>query len=312
MKQKIIIGTRGSKLALWQANFIADCLRAEHVGLEVALKHITTKGDKILDVPLAKIGGKGLFTKELEEAMLSGEIDLAVHSLKDMPTVLPEGLILAAVTERTDPGDAFVSCDYECLEALPEGARLGTSSLRRRAQILACHPDLQVLDLRGNVDTRLRRLDEGNFDAIILAAAGLKRLGLSDRIRQILPTAVCLPAVGQGALAVEARGGDAEVGSLLTFLDHAGTRTAVSAERAFLRIAEGGCQVPIGVYAAVKEKTVLVDALISDLDGKKVLRGQISGPIETAEHLGETLALRLLEQGGREILERVGCLKRDS
>lgn len=308
MKEKIIIGTRGSKLALWQANFIADCLRTQYKGLAVELKHITTKGDKILDVPLAKIGGKGLFTKELEEAMLSGEIDIAVHSLKDMPTLLPEGLILAAVTERADPGDALVSRNYGSFDALPQGARLGTSSLRRRAQMLACRPDLQVFDLRGNVDTRLRKLDEGTFDAVILAAAGLKRLGFSDRIRQILPTDICLPAVGQGALAIEAREKDAAVLEILAFLDHADTRAATAAERAFLRTVEGGCQVPVGVYAVVEANEVHLEALIADLEGKKVLRSRLSGAMDAAETLGESLALRLLEQGGREILESAGCL----
>ena len=218
MKNQIIIGTRGSKLALWQADYIEQRLREEYPGLSVMQKRVTTKGDRILDVPLAKIGGKGLFTKELEEEMLSGGIDLAVHSLKDMPAKVPDGLVIAAVTKRLDPGDALVSNRFSSFEELPKGARVGTSSLRRRAQLLCARPDLEMLDLRGNVNTRLRKLDEGEYDAIVLAVAGLKRLGFADRIRQVLPREMVLPAVGQGALAIETRADDKETRDMLAFL----------------------------------------------------------------------------------------------
>ena len=218
MKAQIIIGTRGSKLALWQADYVEQRLREEYPGLQVTQKRISTKGDRILDVPLAKIGGKGLFTKELEEEMLSGSIDLAVHSLKDMPAKVPDGLMIAAVTKRLDPGDALVSNRFSSFSELPQGARVGTSSLRRRAQLLCARPDLTMIDLRGNVNTRLRKLDEGEYDAIVLAVAGLKRLGFADRIREVLPQTMVLPAVGQGALAIETRADDKETRDMLAFL----------------------------------------------------------------------------------------------
>ena len=235
MKNQIIIGTRGSKLALWQADYIEQRLREEYPGLSVTQKRVTTKGDRILDVPLAKIGGKGLFTKELEEEMLSGGIDLAVHSLKDMPAKVPDGLVIAAVTKRLDPGDALVSNRFSSFEELPKGARVGTSSLRRRAQLLCARPDLEMLDLRGNVNTRLRKLDEGEYDAIVLAVAGLKRLGFADRIRQVLPREMVLPAVGQGALAIETREDDRETRDMLAFLRDDDTICCTEAERSFLR-----------------------------------------------------------------------------
>lgn len=218
MRKKIVIGTRSSKLALWQAEYVADRLRKQYEGLEVELMHIVTKGDKILDVPLAKIGGKGLFTKELEVAMLEKRVDLAVHSLKDMPTVLPTGLSLTTITKRLDCGDALVSPKYKTLENLPQGAKVGTSSLRRKAQLLKARPDLDIHSLRGNVNTRLRKLEEENFDAIVLAVAGLKRLGFGDKITQIIPREICLPAVGQGALAIETREDDEEIKQMLEFL----------------------------------------------------------------------------------------------
>lgn len=249
MKTNLIIGTRQSLLAMWQSNYIAGRLREEYPGCEVTLKKIVTKGDRILDVPLAKIGGKGLFTKEIEQELLDGTIDLAVHSLKDMPTVLPEGLCLTAITERANAGDAFVSNKYNSIEELPEGSVLGTSSLRRRAQLLARRPDLKIVDLRGNVDTRLKKLDEGQMDAIILAAAGLTRLGHADRIKEIIPQSYCLPAVGQGALAIECRTDNFKVRQMLDFLNDTATKQATDAERAFLGLIEGGCQVPIGVHA---------------------------------------------------------------
>lgn len=309
MRKSVVIGTRGSKLALWQANYIADCLRKQYPDLTVELKQITTTGDKILDVPLAKIGGKGLFTKELENEMLSGTIDLAVHSLKDMPTELPEGLTLAAITERIASGDALVSNYFSSLQALPKGARVGTSSLRRKAQLLAYRPDLIISDLRGNVDTRLKKLDDGEFDAIVLAAAGLKRLGWEKRIAEILDTKVCLPAVGQGALAIETRADDQAILDLLAFLNDEETRVTTTAERAFLRTVEGGCQVPVGVYGTVVgENQMQVEALIASLDGKVVVRDTLRGSFADAEILGIRLAESLLARGGREIMISVGCM----
>lgn len=302
MTAKLVVGTRGSKLALWQANHIAGRISERHPGCEVALKHILTTGDKILDVPLAKIGGKGLFTKELEKELLGGGIDLAVHSLKDMPTELPPGLVLGAVTERVDPGDALVSPKYRTLDNLPRGARVGTSSLRRKAQLLACRPDLAIADLRGNLDTRLAKLASQELDAIVLAVAGLRRLGWEDRITQILPREVCLPAVGQGALAIEAREGDTRVLEMLAFLHHEETAAAATAERAFLNEVEGGCQVPIGVFGRIEAAALVLDAVILSGDGKTRLADAISGPPAEAENLGRTLARRMYAAGGREIL----------
>ena len=301
-KKRLVIGTRGSKLAMWQANHIAARLTAEHKEIEVILQHIVTTGDKILDVPLAKIGGKGLFTKELENAMLAGDIDLAVHSLKDMPTELPEGLTLAAITERMDPEDAFISPKYKTIDGLPQGAKIGTSSLRRKAQLLHYRPDLVAVDLRGNIDTRLKKLEQENLDGILLAVAGLKRLGWDGQITQIVPMNICLPAVGQGALAIEARENDSEVLPLLACLEHPPTRAAVTAERAFLREVEGGCQIPIGVYGSVQEGGLSVEAIIASPDGKSVIRDKIEGSPEGAALLGVTLARRMLDAGGRQLL----------
>ena len=305
MKQNVVIGTRGSKLALWQAEHIAGRIRARYPEIEVTLKKIVTTGDKILDVPLAKIGGKGLFTKELENAMLSGEIDLAVHSLKDMPTELPEGLMLAAITTRADASDAFVSLRYKSLDALPQGAKVGTSSLRRRAQILKYRPDLQTIDLRGNLDTRIKKLENQEMDAIILATAGLKRLGLEQYITQILPIEICLPAVGQGALAIETRQADAEVLSVLEFLNDSETSAAVTAERAYLREVQGGCQVPVGVHGEVNGDQLLLEATILKIDGTREVREQICGCCSEAEELGIKLAQKMLAAGGKEILDEL-------
>lgn len=307
MKKQVVIGTRASKLALWQTHFVADALRAAVPGIFVSVRHIMTTGDKILDVPLAKIGGKGLFTKEIETALLNGEIDLAVHSLKDMPTELPPGLTLSAITARTDPQDAFVSNQYSSLDALPPGARVGTSSLRRTAQILCYRPDLDIKSLRGNVDTRLRKLDCGEYDAIILAAAGLKRLGLSDRIRQALPPEICLPAVGQGALAIETRAEDDTVIGLVRCLEDTATRYAVTAERAFLRVLEGGCQAPVGVYGQVQADSLRLDAVILSPDGKRRIQDTIDGSSVRAAELGQALARRMLEAGGEAILAALTC-----
>ena len=305
MKKSIVIGTRGSKLALWQAEHIAGRIRERFPAIEVTLKKIVTTGDKILDVPLAKIGGKGLFTKELENAMLSGEIDLAVHSLKDMPTELPEGLMLAAITTRADASDAFVSLRYNSLDELPQGAKVGTSSLRRRAQILKYRPDLQTVDLRGNLDTRIKKLENKEMDAIILATAGLKRLGLEQYITQILPAAICLPAVGQGALAIETRQDDAEVLLVLEFLNDNDTIAAVTAERAYLREVQGGCQVPVGVHGEVNGDQLLLEATILKIDGTREVREQICGNCSEAEALGVKLAQQMLAAGGKEILDEL-------
>ncbi|MGM9581460.1 MAG: hydroxymethylbilane synthase [Anaerovibrio sp.] len=318
-KKKLIVGTRSSQLALWQADFVIGELQKRYPDLAIEKRLMTTKGDKILNAPLAKIGGKGLFTKELETAMLAGEIDIAVHSLKDMPVMVPEGLVITAVTKRADAGDALVSQRYESFAALPEGAKVGTSSLRRRAQLLHARPDLQIVDLRGNVNTRLRKLEEENFDGIILACAGLKRLGFGERIRQVLPKSLCLPAVGQGALAIESRIDDRETRELLSFLDDGITRACTAAERGFLATVEGGCQVPVGVYAlpvnkadvlqdapAGKADAISVEAVIASLDGRKLFRDRVEGSADEAEALGISLANKLLDMGGRDILRSLG------
>lgn len=309
MKNKIVIGTRSSKLALWQAEYIAGCIRKKYPEKTVELLHITTKGDKVLDVPLAKIGGKGLFTKEIETAMLEGEIDIAVHSLKDMPTQLPDGLVLAAVTERADAADAFVSIKYEKFTSLPKGARVGTSSLRRKAQLLHVRPDLQIGSLRGNVNTRLEKLEQGYFDAIILAAAGLKRLGFGAKIRELLPKSLCLPAVGQGVMAVEARADDDAMRDLLQFLHDEKSWQEAIAERAFLARVEGGCQVPVGVHAVAADGVITVEAVIASLDGKQLFHDRESGPVSSAAELGRKAAERLLDEGGLAIMQEIGLLR---
>ena len=305
MKTNLIIGTRQSLLAMWQSNYIAGRLREEYPGCEVTLKKIVTKGDRILDVPLAKIGDKGLFTKEIEQELLDGTIDLAVHSLKDMPTVLPQGLCLTAITERANAGDAFVSNKYNSIEEMPESSVLGTSSLRRRAQFLAKRPDLKIVDLRGNVDTRLKKLDEGQMDAIILAAAGLTRLGHEDRIKQIIPHDYCLPAVGQGALAIECRSDNFQVRQMLDFLNDMSTKQATDAERAFLGLLEGGCQVPIGVHAEVRDGHLNMTAVIASLDGSILLRDTAEGEAADAAAIGRALGQKMLDNGGKEILAAI-------
>ena len=308
-KDRIVIGTRSSKLALWQADYVADCLQKKYPRLRVEKKLMTTKGDKILDAPLAKIGGKGLFTKELEMAMLAGEIDLAVHSLKDMPTEVPEGLVISAVTKRLDAGDALVSGKFQSLRELPLGAKVGTSSLRRKAQLLHVRPDLEIRDLRGNVNTRLKKLDEEDFDAIVLAVAGLKRLSFAHRITEILPKDILLPAVGQGALAIEAREDDGSVREMIAFLNDEGTVNCARAERAFLAKVEGGCQVPVGVYATANGEELCVEAVIASLDGKRLYRDAMHGSCKDAKEIGTALAEKLLEAGGREILHELGLLE---
>lgn len=304
-KSVIRIATRKSPLALWQAEYVKSALLAHHVDLSVELVPLTSRGDKILDVPLAKVGGKGLFVKELEQALLNDEADIAVHSMKDVPMDFPEGLGLSVVCEREDPRDAWVSASYANFTELPKGAVVGTSSLRRQSQLLAQRPDIKIKFLRGNVQTRLSKLDAGEYDAIILAAAGLIRLGQIDRIRAYIEPEDCLPAGGQGAVGIECRTDDIRVQTLLTPLNHAQTATMVSAERALNRRLEGGCQVPIASYAIPSEAGLWLRALVAEPDGSTVLEDEISGPWPEAEALGETLAERLLAAGADRILAGV-------
>ncbi len=297
------IATRQSPLALWQAEHIRARLEALHTDLKVELVTFVTQGDKILDTPLAKIGGKGLFVKELEAALLDGRADLAVHSMKDVPMALPEGLSLAVICEREDPFDAFVSNQYQSFDDLPQGAKVGTSSLRRKCQILKQRPDLEIIDLRGNVGTRLSKLDAGNYDAIILASAGLKRLGLAERIRHSIQPVISLPAVGQGALGLECRVDDQNVLDLIQPLMHAETNACVRAERAFNAYLEGGCQVPIAGYATLSDGQIHLEGRVGSPDGQTLLKAQQTGTPEQAEQLGVALAKDLLAQGAGEILK---------
>ncbi|MBQ3442061.1 MAG: hydroxymethylbilane synthase [Selenomonadaceae bacterium] len=297
--RKIRIGTRASRLALWQAEFVAAQLRRFFPALEVEIVKVHTTGDKILDAPLAKIGGKGLFTKELELQLAAGAIDLAVHSLKDVPNALPEGFKLAAITRRAQPFDAFVSNAFPTFASLPMGSVVGTSSLRRAAQVLALRPDLVIKNLRGNVETRLRKLNAGDFDAIILAAAGLERLGYSSRINELLTQII--PAAGQGALAIETRTDDDETFSLVQSLNDAATSAAVAIEREFLAEVGGSCQIPVGVFATIDGGQVHVKALIASTDGQHVVRASEVAPLGEID-LGKKIAARLLKAGGRDIL----------
>ena len=298
---RLLIGSRGSQLALWQAHHISALLR-EH-GHEVDLKIIKTTGDKITDVALAKVGTKGMFTKEIEEALADGSIDLAVHSLKDLPTELSSGFEIAAITTRENPRDVFCSSKYKNIDDLPRGARVGTSSLRRQAQLKAVRPDLDIHPLRGNVDTRLRKLEAGEYDAIILAAAGLYRLGKTELVRQVISAETMCPAAGQGALGIEIRGGDTVTRQHLTFLDDAAARATTTCERALLNKLGGGCQVPIGAFAEVRNGRLHLEAIVADPDGSKVLRESRDGtdPVQ----LGESVGHALLERGGDAILEAV-------
>jgi|TARA_B110000208_G_C11798940_1_gene440957 hydroxymethylbilane synthase len=306
MSEKTLkIATRKSPLALWQANFVKDALEEANKGLVVELVTMTTKGDRILDSPLAKIGGKGLFVKELEHALLRGEADIAVHSMKDVPMEFPKGLELAVICEREDPSDAFVSNHYGAFAGLPEGAIVGTSSLRRQCQLKQLRPDLKVLDLRGNVGTRLGKLDAGGYDAIILAAAGLIRLELAERIREKLNFQDCLPAGGQGAVGIECRVGDSVTQGLIRGLHHDGTACRVIAERAVNFRLQGGCQVPIASFAEIKGDTLWLRALVGRVDGSEILRYEDSANISQAESLGIEVADNLLAQGAAEILASV-------
>ncbi|MGN2615569.1 hydroxymethylbilane synthase [Aliivibrio fischeri] len=299
------IATRKSPLALWQAHFVKDALQAAHPGLEVELVTMVTKGDIILDTPLAKVGGKGLFVKELEVAMLEGRADLAVHSMKDVPVEFPEGLGLVTICEREDPRDAFVSNTYNNIDELPQGAVVGTCSLRRQCQLKEARPDLIIKELRGNVGTRLQKLDDGNYDAIILACAGLIRLGLEERIKSAIEPEQSLPAVGQGAVGIEARLDDDRLRALLEPLNHPETANRVLCERAMNNRLEGGCQVPIGSYSLIDGDQIWLRALVGEPDGSVMIRGEVSGPVSDAEALGTQLADQLLNDGAKEILERL-------
>ncbi len=299
------IATRKSPLALWQANFVKDRLEALHPDLQVELVPMSTQGDKILDTPLAKVGGKGLFVKELETAMLEGRADIAVHSMKDVPVEFPDGLGLHTICEREDPRDAFVSNHFNQIDELPQGAVVGTSSLRRQCQLRAARPDLVIRDLRGNVNTRLAKLDAGDYDAIILAAAGLKRLEMAHRIAAFIEPEQSLPANGQGAVGIECRLDDHELHALLAPLEHPETRIRVLTERAMNRALQGGCQVPIGAYALVQGEEVWLRGLVGSPDGARVIRDEIRGPLAEGEALGHTLAQRLLAAGADVILAEV-------
>ena len=305
IRSTLIVGTRGSQLALWQAEGVQRQLKAIAPGISVILKRIQTSGDKIQDVPLAKIGGKGLFVKEIEEALLRGEIDLAVHSMKDVPSVLPEGLEIVCVPEREDPRDALIAREGQSLEKLPVGGRVGTSSLRRQAQVLHVRPDLEIAVLRGNVDTRLRKVRENHFDAIILAASGLKRLGWEQEVTEYLSLDVSLPAIGQGSLGLEGRKDDAFVRDLVAQFEHRPTRIAVTAERALLTRLEGGCQVPIAGYATLQGDTLTLDGLVASLDGKRYIRRVLSGSADEAVSLGTRVAEQLLDGGAQPILQEI-------
>ncbi len=306
MNEKTLkIATRKSALALWQAEFVKAELERFHSGLTVELVPMVTKGDIILDSPLSKVGGKGLFVKELEVAILEGRADIAVHSMKDVPVEFPEGLGLQVVCEREDPRDAFVSNSIKCLADLPQGAIVGTSSLRRQCQIKALRPDLDIRDLRGNVNTRLAKLDDGQYDAIILAAAGLIRLEMPERIAEFIAPEVMLPANGQGAVGIECRLDDERVKALLAPLEHKLTRIRVLAERAMNRALEGGCQVPIGSYAVIENNEIYLRGLVGAIDGSKILHGDIKGSINDGEALGNSLAEQLLAAGADVILKQV-------
>lgn len=304
-RSTLVIGTRGSQLAMWQAEWVQGQLKQMVPDLIVVLQRIQTSGDKIQDVPLAKVGGKGLFVKEIEEALLRKDIDLAVHSMKDMPAVLPDGLRIVCIPEREDPRDALLTRDGKTLDALPMGARVGTSSLRRQSQLLHARPDLHIEMLRGNVDTRLRKLQENHFDAIVLAASGLKRLGWESHISECLSVDVSLPAIGQGALGIEGRTDDGFVHEVLARLEHPATRITVTAERALLKRLEGGCQVPIAGHAVLDGECLTLDGLVASLDGKRYVRYSLAGSMSEAESLGTKVAEELLARGAKHILQEV-------
>ncbi len=302
MTREIVIGTRDSALALWQTHWVLENLSRLNPEYKFRVVEMKTQGDKILDVALAKIGDKGLFTKELEVAMLNGEIDMAVHSMKDMPTKLPEGLIIGAICQREEAGDVLIGRSAGSLLELPPGARVGTSSLRRRAQLLKHRPDLQIEDLRGNLNTRMAKLERQDLDAIVLAAAGVKRMGWEDRISERISFEVSLPAVGQGSVGIEIREGDQEIERIVKTLEHRESSIAITAERAMLRTLEGGCQIPIGALGKVEGDQLTLEGVVASLDGKELLRTSIAGPADQAEELGVLLAKQLLSMGADKIL----------
>jgi hydroxymethylbilane synthase len=305
MRTLLRIGTRASLLAVTQSTWVKTQIEEAHPHVRVELVKITTKGDRILDVPLAKVGGKGLFVKEIEDALLAGDVDLAVHSMKDVPTELPEGLHIGIIPLRETAQDAFLSVKYSSLDVLPLGATIGTSSLRRKSQLAALRPDLNIVDLRGNIDTRLRKLDEGMYDAIILAGAGLNRLKLNERITTLLDPEQMLPAISQGSLGIELRKDDKELLEGLAFLHDTHTAVTVAAERAFLLRLEGGCQVPIGAYATLSGSTVTLTGLIASVDGRQLIKDTTTGSTEQAAMLGTSLAETLLARGGKALLDAV-------
>lgn len=304
-KKQIKVGTRKSKLAMWQTEYIVELLQEKNPELEFVIIPISTKGDKILDVPLAKIGDKGLFTKELEVALINEEIDFAVHSVKDMPTQLPEGLKLGSMTKRHNSSDAFVSAKGVKFNELPEGATIGTSSLRRRAQLMNYRPDFNIVDIRGNLQTRLKRMQEHKMDGIILAAAGLERLGLHEHITDYLDFSICLPAVGQGSLTIEIREDDNFIEELVRTVNDYETETSIRAERSLLRDFEGGCQIPIGAQATIAKDKIILEALVASLDGKKIVRNSIIADIKDPEQVGISLADLLRKEGAGEILKGI-------
>ena len=303
-KRKFIIGSRGSELALWQTHYVKTMLEQHFPDINLEIKIIKTTGDKMLDVALAKIGDKGLFTKQIETALLNGEIDLAVHSLKDLQTVQPQGLVIGAVSKRETPNDILVSKKYASIDELPHGAKVATGSLRRRSQLLFYRPDLEIFEIRGNVPTRIAKFEESDLDAMILAFAGVHRLNLDAHIAQIIPFEIMLPAVGQGAMAVEIRSEDVELKGFLQILNDAETETCVTAERAFLRTLEGGCQVPIGANATIDNGEIQLEGMVGNLTGSVNWREKIVGALDSAESLGKRLAQILIEKGANELLEK--------
>ena len=304
MRQALRIGSRGSRLALLQAEFIRSLIKSKFPEITTELHIIRTTGDKILDSQLSEIGGKGVFVKEIEDALIRNEIDIAVHSMKDLPTILPNGLTIGAVAERHDPRDVLVSKNDIKFNELPKGAKVGTSSLRRQAQLLNLRPDLQILPLRGNVDTRVRKVRSEGLDSAVLALAGLERMGFKDEIAEIFPVDVLVPAPGQGALAVECREDDREINDIISQINHKESSISASAERAFLAELGGGCQVPVGCYARIKKDRINILGLIASTDGREIIREEIDGSVEIHQALGRELALTILNKGGREILSK--------
>ena len=312
MKKEIKIGSRGSALALWQANWVRDSLLKQWPELIVTIEKITTSGDRFLDAPLSRVGGKGLFTKEIEEALLDHRVDIAVHSMKDVPAVLPEDLSIAVITEREDPRDVLISKENITLKNLPQGATVGTSSLRRQAQLLKFRPDLKITPLRGNVVTRISKLENAGLDAIVLAAAGVKRLQWEDKISEYIDINICLPAIGQGALGLEIRGNDKNVLQYISDLDHYQTHIELTAERALLKKLQGGCQVPIAAHAKVDGENIKLTAMVSSLDGKRFIEENGIEPLEMAEQLGLDIAEKLLLNGANEIIQQALKIAADS